>query len=793
MASELLAHGISLLRAENHESAVAVFDEIISADPGNPDALNNRGISLVKLKRSDEALECFQLALNSRPDSIEIVKNIALIFIELGKNEDALDTVEQALKIHCRDSALWCQRGQLLCKLKRTDESFACFERALDIDPRHMDALCRYGEVLMQERLHGRAEEILRRALAVRPGYPPLLNNLGAAAHEQGKHQEALSLFEDALAAAPKFADALRNRAVTLRVLDRYEEALNALDLALEINPEYVDALVDKAGILFSSKRFDESFRCYQRALSLKPESHGILCNYGIALRELGHLVEAEQSFRQALSICPESFSAYNALGVVLKDFGRLEDSKACFERAVAIKADFHEAHSNLGNALRDLGRVPEAEKCYLRAMSIKPEYAHAYSNLLFLISYHGLGSPEQYIERAKAWETTTIPADVRASAKAKTFRREPIKNRKLKVGYLSGDFRSHAVAFFIKSIFKHHDRQRIELAAYNTNAFQDSITDEIRGHVDQWHSIAGLSDNLAVKLIEDNGIDVLVDLAGHTQWNRLGVLARRAAPVQCHYLGYCASTGLSEIDYYLGDSILIPPHCDAHYSENVWRLPKIWVSYEAPFDAPAPELYADDSGRVCLGSFNSLTKITPETIDLWAMVLQRIPNACLMVKALELGEFQNRNRITSEFARRGISDTRIELVGRTPDWKSHMALYNKIHIALDPVRGVGGGTTTCDTLWMGVPVITMSGRRQAERMTESMLAAIGRRDWVARDTEDYINIVAGLAGNINHVAEVRQSLRRTMAQSALCDSKGLARALEEAYGSMYDRWANKQ
>jgi protein O-GlcNAc transferase len=319
-------------------------------------------------------------------------------------------------------------------------------------------------------------------------------------------------------------------------------------------------------------------------------------------------------------------------------------------------------------------------------------------------------------------------------------------------------------------------------------------VTQRIRGLFDHWVRAIDLDDAALRDRIEADQVDVLVDLAGHTNYRRLGTFARRAAPVQAYYLGYFASTGITEIDYWIGDEVVSPPEHESHFSERVWRLPRGFMAYTAREDAPVPEPVAGHGRSITLGSFNNLTKMTPSTYALWAEVLQALPGSRLFVKTKELADAKVRRRLIDEFASRGIDGDRLTLSAGNikGDWTEHMAQYGQVDIALDPVGGMSGSTTTCDALWMGVPVVTLLGDRMASRVSVSMLTSLGRIEWIASSEGDYVAKVLDLA----RAADLRQSLRRSlrdeMRRSALCDASGLAACLEEAFLEMYRRYESK-
>jgi predicted O-linked N-acetylglucosamine transferase (SPINDLY family) len=374
--------------------------------------------------------------------------------------------------------------------------------------------------------------------------------------------------------------------------------------------------------------------------------------------------------------------------------------------------------------------------------------------------------------------------------ARSRKFHSPARAGRRLRVGYVSGDFRQHPVSYFLEPLFRLHDRNRIEVFAYSTISLRDEVTEKLESLVDHWRSIAHLSNDAARERIEEDAIDVLVDLAGHTEHNRLGVFALRSAPVQAHYLGYFATTGLAEMDYWLGDPVILPESESAHYSETIWRLPRVWVSYLGREDAPTTRWSPAEDGTVWLGSFNNLKKITPVTLALWAKLLHAMPEAKLFLKTKGLADPVNRQRIADGLNALGIAAERLDLVGVSDEWLAHMAQYDRLDIALDPIGGVGGGTTTSDALWMGVPVVTLAGQQMAHRMTASMLDSIGRREWIAETEGEYVSTVVALARDVELRRGLRFSQRDKMRNSPLCDAAGLARSLEDAYEAMFDRWS---
>jgi protein O-GlcNAc transferase len=651
------------------------------------------------------------------------------------------------------------------------------------------------GNTLLQRGNFDAAIENYRRALSLKPDLAGVHSNLGVALQMQGKLDAAAEHYRQALSFNPDFAEAHNNLGLALQNQGKLDMAIASFYKALSLQPDYAEAYNNLGFALQNQGEPDLAIANYHRTLSLKPNYADAHVNLGNLFQSMGKPDEAISCYRQALSINPDFAGAHMNMGNAFKDQGKLDEAINCYQQALLIQPDFADAYMNMGTARKDQGRLDEATASFRKALELKPDFTLAYSALLFFHAYQVTLDPDQYLSLARGWEQACVPAADRLAARRRTFRRTALAGRRLRVGYVSGDFRQHAVSYFVEQLFARHDRTRVELFAYSTHGRRDAVTERLQAMVDRWVPITGVPDDAARDRIEADGIDVLIDLSGHTAHGRLGIFARRAAPVQAHYLGYFAGTGLTEMDYWVGDEILTPAETDPHFSERVWRLPRVWVSYEGKVDAPQPDWRPDADGTVWIGSFNNLGKLTPATLALWAQVLHALPHGRLLLKTKELADAGNRQRTQDALAGHGIPAERIELQSGnlTPDWASHMAYYNRLDIALDPVGAVGGGTTTCDALWMGVPVIALEGDRMAARMTASMLGALDHPDWIARSEAEYVNKVVALAADVELRKTLRPAQRGRMASSPLCDARGLASRLEDAYSEMFGQWLQQR
>jgi protein O-GlcNAc transferase len=821
-AAEALQAAIAHHQGQRWVEAERLYRAILQAQPSHPDANYYLGILAVQLGKTEAGLPHIAAALAAKPGQsqyrlsyIEALlaagrtedaqanleegmrrgfSEIALdklrarfghALLAQGKPEAAIESFEQALAIRPDNAEILANLAEALAGLDRLDEAIARYERAVVLDPCFLAALSNLGNALKQQ---GRPEEAIARyeqALAIDPECAEVHCNLGTVLADLGKLDQAIVHYERALAIRPSLPEALLNLGKALKDQGRSDEAIARYEQALALRPNYPSALTN-LGIAFRERgRLDEAVARFEQVVAIRPDDADALYNLGNALLDQRKLKEAVLRYEQVIAIKPDSPAALTNLGAAFQGLGRLEEAASLHERALAFEPNFPEVLSNLGTVLQEQGRLEEAAQRYEQALAIRPGYRSAYSNLLFVRAAQPSFEADRYLALARQWEEKCASAPIVAEQE---FRRRPLAGRRLRLGYVSGDYWGHAVSYFIEQLFKHHDRDKVELFAYNTSVRHDNVTARLHGMVDHWLPLTGLSDMAARARILADEIDVLVDLSGHSAYNRLSVFALRAAPVQVHYLGFFASTGLSQMDYWIGDEILTPPDTDAQFQETVWRLPRVWVSYDATNDAPAPAWRPAMDGSLWLGSFNNLVKLTPEIIALWARVLHSLPEGRLLLKTRALTHPGVRQRILAAFAAHGIAADRIELAWATTDWRRHMAYYDRLDIALDPAGGVGGGTTTCDALWMGVPVVTLGGNRMATRMTASMLHAIGRPEWIARDEQDYIDRVVALARDVEARRAMRGTQRARMAASPLCDPTGLARALEEAFTAMFEQ-----
>ena len=631
----------------------------------------------------------------------------------------------------------------------------------------------------------GRIAEAEARARVLLESYPDsgfIWKVWAASLMIQGK--QGLPALQKAAELLPEDAELHYNLGNALMDLGRLAEAAASYRRALEIKPDFAEAHYNLGNALKDLGRLDDAVASYRRALQIEPEDAEAHYNLGVVLMNLGRLDDAVASHRRALEIKPDYAAAHYNLGIVLMELRRLDDAVACYRRALEIKPDLVDACINLGVALMDLGRLDDAMASYRRALEIKPDYADAHSNLLFALNYLARGSSEEMLAIARDYEAR-FGAPLRTMWRPHGNSREP--GRRLRVGYVSPDFRSHAVAYFVEPIIANHDRERVEIYCYAEVKREDAYTERIRRMAEHWHSSVGLSDAAMAELIREHQIDILVDLAGHSANNRLRVFARKPAPIQVTYLGYPGTTGLAAMDYRITDRHTDPEGiADARYVERLVRLPdSLWCYRPAPNMPEITPLPALSRGYVTYGSFNSFNKIDRQTVALWASLLREQPSARLTLFTVPEGEV--RQRVSRDFADHGVDAARLAFHGRLPTAEFHRNIL-EVDMALDPVT-VNGGTTTCESLWMGVPVISLSGTSFLSRAGLSILKTIGMAELAVESEKDYLRIAAHLADNLPLLAGMRSKLRAQMAASALTDEVAFTRNLEMVYRDMWVDW----
>ncbi len=674
------------------------------------------------------------------------------------------------------------QKALALLRSNRLIEAKALLKQACKADRRDAEAWCLLGRINGILKNFAEMESCSRKAIRITPDYAEAHNNLGVALEAQGRLDEAIASYRHAVRAMPDYLNAHFNLGNALAAVGRPDQAAESYRRALQLNPD--DAEIHNAlGIALAAQgKTPDALMSFERALHIAPRYAAVYNNAGRAFMDTGQLDKAVASFEQASRLQPAAHT-YDNLGLAYAKSNRFDRAIENYERAVELKPDFADAHNHLAGAFLNQGSVDKAIESFRHAMGIEPDHVAA-QNLLLSLNYSGT-DPMAIFREHVTWGERRILAH-RSTA---SFANIPDPSRRLRIGYVSPDFRQHSVAFFFEAILASHDPDNVETLCYANVERPDCVTDRLRRIACHWRDIRRVADGEAAEMIRSDGIDILVDLAGHTSQNRLAVFALKPAPVQVTYLGYPNTTGLRAIDYRLTDTVADPPGQEAVHTEELVHLPRGFLCYAPPEAAPAiSPLPAAERGCVTYGSFNHLAKMTHEVIRVWAGILQRAAGARLVLKNRSFQDSSVRDRYKALFAQEGITAERIDLLGFVPSSTDHLGLYHRIDIALDTFP-YNGTTTTCEALWMGVPVITIAGNRHAGRVGASLLTRVGLTDLIADTQDEYVDVAVRLAHDVERLAALRTGLRGQLARSPVCDGKAFAEQLEEAYRNMWGRW----
>ena len=589
--------------------------------------------------------------------------------------------------------------------------------------------------------------------------------------------------------------------------LDKAQTAMHSLDRVspnqMKVLPPLTGAIIRHAnpssatyynqGIALKAQgKLDAAIESYRKALSIKPDFIEAHCNMGSALQAQGKFDEAIASYQKALSINPYFINALHNLGSVLRAQGKLDAAIDICRRVISIKPDFVEAHNNLGTVFQAQGKLDEAIACYRKALLLRPDHTDAYSNLLYLLSFHSQCLPAQYLAEAQHYGS-----QVAAQAKPYTWwpafpMSQAARNiQTLRVGLVSRDLKSHPVGYFIENILAHLNPARVKLVAYSMllQEQEDELTSRIKPHFAAWNVIAGLGDEATAIKIHDDGIHILIDLSGHTSYNRLPVFAWKPAPVQASWLGYWATTGVSGIDYFLADPVSVPESHREHFSEMVWYLPDTRLCFTPPADGVGLKpalLPAIRNGYITFGSFQNLSKINDTVLSVWSEIFHVLPQARLRLQNKQMNSASEREHLQCRLSRFGITPERVTMEGSSPR-EEYLAAYADVDIILDTFP-FSGGTTTCEALWMGVPTVTLAGDTLIARQGTSLLACAGFKDWIASDERDYVARVVNHATDIKRLEQLRTGMRQKVLASPLFDASRFALNLENALHGMWQQ-----
>jgi protein O-GlcNAc transferase len=652
-------------------------------------------------------------------------------------------------------------------------------QRLLSINPTMAEAWDLRAAAAVQRREPGLALEHLQTATRVQPTYVHGFLHLGKLLRLGQRLDEALDCLRRAIQLQPTFAEAHLEFAIASHLRGLHSQAIEHYQRALQIQPNLEEAFLNLGNALMEQGRSREAIACLEQGKQVLPNSASILNNLGYFLRTNQRLAEAETCLQTAVGLQPDAFG-YNNLGITLNDLGKLDEAVAAFRQAIALQNDFAGAYSNLGNVLKDQGMLDASIAAYREALRLNPSWMEVHSNLLCTINPHADWSAQQILDEHRSWdEIHAKPLANQIRSHANDFR----SDRPLRIGYVSPDLKAAPVGRFMLPAYKSHDRDRFHIYTYASVKSPDGITDACRKHSTVWRDVVGLTDEQLAHTIRQDEIDILVDLTMHMIDHRLLAFARKPAPIQATYLAYGGTTGLSAMDFRITDPWLDPPgETDACYSETSIRLKGCYWCYEPLDDMPeVGERPSCHARHVTFGCLNNFCKVTRPTLLAWSRILGAVPNSKLLLHAQPGSHREDVLRLLRE---QGVSPTRIEFVPILPGHQ-YFAQYHRIDIALDTFPFCGG-TTTCDALWMGVPVVSLAGPRAVNRSGLSLLSNVELEEFVAFDIDRYVEIAIELANDPSRLTNLSQGMRQRLLHSRLMNAAEFTRDLEDVYRQMW-------
>ena len=735
----------------------------------------------------------------------------------------------------------WSLLGRLRCKQGRLEDAIAAARKAIEILPANASFQSDLGVYLLLAGRGQEGEDHLRAALQLQPAHVDANFNLGLILRQKGEGEEAARCFEVAHRSRPESLECMRELGFALAAVGRLPEARELLERVTE--KRKTDHQVWSTLAYTSNKMglMQQSIHCYQHVLQLRPDDEDAHHNIGCLYLNQSQFEIAEQHLQRTIKINPNKVEAYSNLGKAKIKLGQRKEGHQLLKKAVELNPLQARAQYNLGLSYMQMLQFAKAKRCYEKSLDIRPHSLLAIHNLAGLFREQGdikaalhwygkaLGEYPDHPDCisnflfALHYPSTSTPADIRyqhlvlgkrlESARPipsfgwkSTASRDLDPRRMLRIGYVSADFRSHSVSSFLEPILCSHRRDDFKIFCYSNNRIEDEITQRLKHYACVWREIHQLDDGQAAQLIVQDEIDILVDCSGHTARNRLPVFALKPAPIQISYLGYPNITGLPSIDYRLVDGWTDPeandivgifshdpPSGDSSASEKLVRLPHGFLCYQPLVDTPevSPAPFTR-KGHITFGCFNLLAKISDAIIACWAQILHVVPNSKLLLKAKWLVDADTQRAIADRFALHGIDRSRLEMVGWTKKRSQHLTLYNQVDIALDtyPYHGT---TTSCEAMWMGVPLITLAGQSHVSRVGVSLLSSIGLTDFIASSFEEYVEKARQLAEDPGRLEKLRQMLRQKMTTSALTDGRKMAASIEVVYRNIWQKWCSEE
>ncbi|KAA0025238.1 putative UDP-N-acetylglucosamine--peptide N-acetylglucosaminyltransferase SPINDLY isoform X1 [Cucumis melo var. makuwa] len=795
----------NILRSRNKFSdALVLYEKVLEQDGDNLEAHIGKGICLQMQNMIKPAFESFAEAIRLDPQNACAFTHCGILYKEEGRLVEAAESYQKALRVdpsyrpaaECLAVVL-TDLGTSLKLSGNSQDGIQKYYEALKIDPHYAPAYYNLGVVYSEMMQYDTALSCYEKAAFERPMYAEAYCNMGVIYKNRGDLESAIACYERCLAVSPNFEIAKNNMAIALTDLGtkvvKLEGDINQgvayYKRALYYNWHYADAMYNLGVAYGEMLKFDMAIVFYELAFHFNPHCAEACNNLGVIYKDQDNLDKAVECYQLALSIKPNFSQSLNNLGVVYTVQGKMDAAASMIEKAILANPTYAEAYNNLGVLHRDAGNITMAVDAYERCLKIDPDSRNAGQNRLLAMNYIDEGHEDKLYEAHRDWGRRFM----RLYPQYTSWDNPKDPERPLVIGYVSPDYFTHSVSYFVEAPLVHHDYANYKVVIYSAVVKADAKTirfrDKVLKHGGVWRDIYGIDEKKVASMVREDKVDILVELTGHTANNKLGMMACRPAPVQVTWIGYPNTTGLPTIDYRITDALTDPPNTKQKHVEELVRLPECFLCYtpspEAGSVSSAPAL---SNGFITFGSFNNLAKITPKVLQVWARILCAIPNSRLVVKCKPFCCDSVRQRFLSTLEQLGLESQRVDLLPLILLNHDHMQAYSLMDISLDTFP-YAGTTTTCESLYMGVPCVTMAGSVHAHNVGVSLLSKVGLGHLVAKNEEEYVKLALQLASDVTALSNLRMSLRNLMSKSPVCDGPNFILGLESTYRKMWHRY----
>lgn len=742
------------------------------------DTLNN-AVALHGQGRLEEAIVLYQQVLAFRPDDVTVTANLASAFVKTGRQDDGLRLYRELSSRGDNSPEFWFNFANALQRAGEYLEARQAFERALHIAPQFFPAALNLANLVRDQNETDEAVTLYRRAILMKPEHSKPRVNLARLLREHKRLEETCEVLDAGLRYSPGSVDLLYERAAAGYEAGDSETAFAACRRILKQQPKHGNAHTLVGLVEYERGNVDQAVRWWSELARIEPNNSEPHINLGTLRQKEWQLEQAVGHFREAVRRDPVDLGANLKLGLILSTTGHVSEAMQIGRRLTKQFAERPEGYSLLANGFHEQGLCEEARTTFNEALSKKAEDTVLIGNALFSSLYSDTLTDEEILNVHQQLSLRLHELAVQHDQPVPAPARPRDAETRIRVGYLSPDLRMHPVGYFIEPVLMHHDRSAFEVICYSDNGSADDLTARLRKLDLTWHDCSAWDDVRLEEQMRSDQLDLLIDLTGHTVKNRSMVLARKPAPRLATYLGYPGKTERPANDWLIADHDVCPIEMPIDSQEKVVRLPSCFLCYQPQTGTPEVALPPfDKNGFVTFGSFNHLAKLTDSTVNLWSRVLHAVPNSRLVIKALPLADVETRQLTKSRFNKCGIDPERVDTLPPTVPLSAFLGEYSRMDVGLDTVP-YNGGTTTCDALWMGVPVVTLPGSRFCSRMGVSVLRAVGLDECVARNADDFVRIAQELASDTVKLSKLRSTLRNQVARSSLGDAAGFTRGFE--------------